>query len=357
MHTSEPPLSPDTIGRYEVLEELGRGAMGVVLLAHDPVLGRRVAIKHIRPDLRIEDDERALLMKRMRQEAKALARLSHSGVVALHDIGEDPERGIFLVFEHAKGPTLSAVLQRGRLTKEGSARLAREMGSALDAAHAASIVHRDIKPGNVILTEDGSRVADFGVARLPESTLTRAGARVGTPAYSAPESIRDGEHSPKSDQFSMAACLYEGLSGRRAYPGEEAVKVARDIQKGPPLPIAEALGLPPRVDDVLLRAMAYDPDRRFSSCREFGQSLSDALLGLREGHPTLPDEHSLLRVETNDKRRTVGSAVLFFLVGATVATALAQIDRNEPAAKNVKVHPELPEARPAYLSPVPETKK
>jgi serine/threonine-protein kinase len=356
MPATEPPdQSPDKIGRYEVLEELGRGAMGVVLLAHDPVLGRRVAVKHLRPDLRLEDDERELLMKRMRQEARALARVSHAGIVALHDIGEDEERGTFLVFEHAKGPTLSAVLGRGRLTKEGTARLAREMGAALDAAHASSIVHRDVKPGNVILTEDGSRIADFGVARLPDSTLTRAGARVGTPAYSAPECVREGEHSPKSDQFSMSACLYEGLSGRRAYPGDDAIKVARAIQKDPPLPIAKSLGLSPRVDEVLLRAMAHDPKRRYENCREFGQALSEALLGLREAQLTLPDEQSLLQIEEHDKRRALGSAVLFFLIGATVATAIVQLRRPADEPK-VEVQTEQPPARPAYLSPVPEKK-
>jgi serine/threonine protein kinase len=356
VNAPSPPSHLETIGRYEVLEELGRGSMGVVLLAHDPVLGRRVAVKHLRPDLRLEPEERDLLMKRMRQEARALASVSHSGIVALHDIGEDETRGIFLVFEHAKGPTLSAVLQRGRLTKEGTARLAREMGEALDAAHACGIVHRDVKPGNVILTEDGSRIADFGVARLPDSTLTRAGARVGTPAYSSPESVLEGEHSAKSDQFSMAACLYEGLSGRRAYPGEDAVKVAKAIDKEPPLPIAQGLGLSPRVDEVIFKAMARDPERRYSSCREFGVSLSEALLGVREAQPTLPDTQTLHRLETQDKKRALGFAVLWLLLGATVAMSLVQLRRAEEEPTTAVKAISRPLPRPAFLSPSPEKK-
>lgn len=338
-----------------MLEELGRGAMGVVLLAQDPILGRRVALKYLRPDLKLDPDEKELLIRRMNQEARAIARIVHPGIVALHDMGTDEKLGVYLVFEHAKGRTLQSVLERGRLTREGSARLARELGEALDAAHAHSVVHRDIKPGNIILTEDGSKIADFGVAHLPDSTLTKAGARVGTPAYSAPESIRDGEHSAQSDQFSMAACLYEGISGRRAFPGDDAVKVARSIEKEPPLPIADALGLSPRVDATLLKAMSLDPRRRYSSCREFGLALSEALLGLREGQPTLPESNAAFRVEPIDKRRTVGSAVLWLLVGATVATVLFKValptvrGQKAPAAKE-------PTVRPAYISPVPKKK-
>lgn len=354
---SPPPSRPSTaiIGRYEVLEELGRGAMGVVLLAQDPILGRRVAVKYLRPDLKLDPEEKELLMKRMNQEARAIARIVHPGIVALHDMGTDDEFGPYLVFEHAKGRTLQSVLERGRLTREGSARLAREVGEALDAAHAHSVVHRDIKPGNIILTEDGSKIADFGVARLPDSTLTKAGSRVGTPAYSAPESVRDGEHSEKSDQFSMAACLYEGISGRRAFPGDDAVKVARSIESDTPLPIADALGLSPRVDQTLLKAMSHDPRRRFSSCREFGIALSDALLGLREGLPTLPESSAAFSVEPTERRRTVGAALLWLLVGATVATAVFKFGLS-PVRQARMPEPTETTVRPAYISPLPPKK-
>lgn len=352
--------SSPTLGRYEIARELGRGAMGVVWLAQDPALGRDVAIKYLRPDLVLKPEEHQLLMKRMRQEAQALARISHAGIVGLYDVGESDELGTYLVFEHAEGPTLEEAVRRGRLTSEGMARLAREMGDALDAAHSHGILHRDIKPGNVILTESGSRIADFGVARLPDSTLTRAGARVGTPAYSAPESILEGVHSPASDQFSMAACLYEGLSGRRAYPGNEAVEVAKRIEQEPPAPIASALGLNPRVDEVLLRGMARAPSSRYSSCKELGLALSAALLGVRELQATLPDEQTLLRHESQSRSRSLGYAVLFTLIGATVGTGLVRMAVGRPdkdAAIPTAQELASPALRPGYLSPLPPRRK
>jgi serine/threonine-protein kinase len=326
--------------------------MGVVLLARDPVLGRSVAIKHLRQDLKLDEEERLLLGRRMSQEARAIARVTHPGIVALHDIGEDPSRGTFLVFEYAEGPILQSVLLRGRLTREGTARLAREMGEALSAAHAESVVHRDVKPGNVILTEKGSRIADFGVARLPDSTLTRAGARVGTPAYSAPETVRDGEHSAKSDQFSMAACLYEGLSGKRAFPGAEAVKVASAIEKNTPLLVATSLGLSARVDEVLLRGMAKNPDDRFESCKEFGLTLSEALLGVRELLPTLPDEQILIRYDTELRSRRIGTAILWLLIGATLSAAALRFSAESPPPPALDTPKSERIIRPAHLSPV-----
>lgn len=361
--TAAPPSSPQTeiIGRYEVVEELGRGAMGVVLLAQDPVLARRVALKYLRPDLKIDAEDKELLMRRMHQEARAIARITHPGIVALYDMGDDERYGAFLVFEHAKGRTLQNVLERGRLTKDGSARLARELGEALDAAHAHSVVHRDIKPGNVILTEDGAKIADFGVARLPDSTLTKAGARVGTPAYSSPESIREGEHSEKSDQFSMAACLYESISGRRAFPGDDAMKVARSIEKETPLPISDALGLNPRVDEILLKAMSRDPRQRYDSCRAFGLALSHALVGMPEGQPTLPDTNPAFAVEPFDKRRALGAAILWLLIGATIATLVFQLEAKRDADQDSIPLDGPPQTssssnRPAYLSPLPQKK-
>lgn len=338
--------------------------MGVVLLGRDPILKRYVAIKYVRPDLEFESKERDLLMRRMRQEAQAIARVSHKGIVALHDIGDEARLGTFLVFERAEGPTLEDAVKRGRLTKEGAARLAREMGEALDAAHAQNVLHRDIKPGNIILTEDGAKIADFGVARIPDSTLTRAGARVGTPAYSAPEAIRKGEHEKASDQFSMAACLYEAISGRRAFPGSDAVEVARQVENERPLPVATPLGLSPRVDAVLQRGMARKQTDRFSTCRELGLALSEALIGVREMAPTLPDSKTLIAHDRNEKSRTIGFAVLFALLGATIALGVVRLSGHflpvspwlgdEPKASSPASIHAGPPLRPAVFSTAPE---
>src|ERR1700710_2341298 len=262
MEPSEQGL-PSQIGRYKIERLLGRGAMGRVLLAHDPVLDRSVAIKLLRDDLNIPPEQHDALLHRMRQEARASARVSHPNIVALHDMGEDPDLGLCLVFEYAEGQTLKERILRGPLGPEAAAKLAREVGDALTTAHLAGVLHRDIKPENIILTPTGAKVADFGIARVPDSTLTRDGGLLGTPAYSAPECIASGKFSPLSDQFSLAATLYEAVSGQRAFPGEDAIAVATRITTDEPPGIAEFAGVDPHVDDVLARGLAKDPSARF----------------------------------------------------------------------------------------------
>lgn len=281
---------PRQIGRYQVSRELGKGAMGRVLLCHDPVLDRDVAVKHLRSDLPLPPEQRAPLVERMRQEARASARVSHPNLVALYDMGEDARTGLFLVFEYVQGQTLKQCLTDGRLPSDQAARLARELGSALHFAHAAGVVHRDIKPENVMISPTGAKVADFGIARIPDSTLTQGGSVLGTPAYSAPEAIRSGKFSAQSDQFSLAATLYEAISGKRAFPGDDAVAVATLITNDHAAPIAAALGLPAEVDLVLERALSKNPRDRYPNCDEFGRMLSEALRPNRRATlPTLPD--------------------------------------------------------------------
>src|SRR6185369_12353529 len=250
--------------------------MGRVLLAHDPVLDRDVAVKHLRDDLKIPREVRSGLVKRMRHEARAAARVAHPNLVVLHDMGEDPTLGLYLVFEYVEGPTLKQRLAdadatpRGRLAPDEAARLARQLGAALTLAHEAGILHRDVKPENVILSKSGGKIADFGIARIPDSTLTHQGGLMGTPAYSAPETFRAGKFSPASDQFSLAATIYEALSGRRAFPGDDAVAVAARITHEAPEAFATERSLPAEVDRVLLRAMSKKPEDRFPSCEAFG---------------------------------------------------------------------------------------
>ncbi|MFZ5894187.1 MAG: serine/threonine-protein kinase [Myxococcota bacterium] len=351
---------PATIGRYEVVRLLGRGAMGRVLLARDPVLNRSVAVKLLRDDLRLPQEQLDGLVERMRQEARASARIVHPNIVGLYDMGEEPELGLFLVFEYADGPTLKERLKRSPVGPQAAAKLAREIGDALSTAHAAGVLHRDIKPDNVILTATGGKIADFGIARVPDSTLTRDGGLLGTPAYSAPEAIMHGTFSPASDQFSMAATLYEALSQTRAFPGADAVAVANRITTEDASPIAAACGLNPHVDEVLMRGLAKNPADRYESAREFGYALAEGLeVAPRTAMPTLPDarHHEMERAaERSGTRLAVGGAA----VGALVAVAAMQLtsglreDAGKPVAAALCDPQAPPQKRYAWLAEAPK---
>jgi serine/threonine protein kinase len=305
---------PSQIGRYRIVRSIGRGAMGQVLLAHDPVLERPVAIKHLRDDLSLTSEQFTALTKRMEQEARAAARVSHPHLVGLHDMGRDPIVGLFLVFEYVEGETLEERLKRGPLTAGEAARLARELGGALSEAHAARVLHRDVKPENVLLSRMGAKIADFGIARLPDSTLTRPGGILGTPAYSAPEAIDIGSFSPESDQFSMACTLFEAISARRAFPGDDAVTVVGLVQTTEPAELARLFRLDVRVDLVLARAFSKHPGSRFGSCEEFGKALAEALeTSSRASMITQPDGYH--RALTPGRQSRAGS-----VTGAALST-------------------------------------
>ncbi len=363
MEPSEQRL-PSQIGRYRIERLLGVGAMGRVLLAHDPVLDRSVAIKLLRDDLNIPPEQHDTLLHRMRQEARASARISHPNIVALHDMGEDPELGLCLVFEYAEGETLKERILRGPLGPEAAAKLAREVGDALSTAHAAGVLHRDIKPENIILTHTGAKVADFGIARVPDSTLTRDGGLLGTPAYSAPECISSGKFSPLSDQFSLAATLYEAVSGIRAFPGEDAIAVATRITTDEPPGISELAGLDPHVDAVLARGLAKTPNARFDDARALGMALAEALgQSPRRRLPTLPDQrHQSLEPTAHEGRTTrlvVGGAAVGALLGIAgfqLITGLRDAERPLPVrAEQVDVA-SVPKAGSTFVPDAPKAK-
>ncbi len=328
---SDPEL-PASIGRYAVVRVVGEGAMGRVLLAHDPVLDRDVAVKHLRSDLKIPRDVRAGLITRMRHEARAAARVAHPNLVVLHDMGEDEGIGLYLVFEYVEGPTIKQRIVEGPLPAAEVASLARDLGAALTLAHGAGILHRDIKPENVILSKSGGKLADFGIARIPDSTLTHQGGLMGTPAYSAPETFRAGKFSPESDQFSLAATLYEALSAERAFPGDDAVAVAAKIANDAPEPIALRLGLPPAVDEVLGRALDRRPERRYPSCAEFGAAFAQALqrapssavLKLVSAPSEAAAAQPVARASDPPRERTTGQVILGAAVVVVTATLLVR---------------------------------
>jgi serine/threonine protein kinase len=306
---------PERIGRYEVEVLLGQGAMGRVLLARDPVLRRQVAIKVLRNDLGLTPELRAELVERMRQEARAAATLSHPAIVTLHDMGEDESAGLYLVFELIKGPTLRERLLRGPLAPIEAAQLARALGSALSHAHAAGVVHRDVKPENVMLPPAIPKLTDFGIARLPDSTLTHATKVLGTPAYSAPEAIASGAFSASSDQFSLAATLYEALTGKRAFPGDDALAVASRVataKHAAPSGLAPGLRGFIHLDAIFERSLAKDARNRFPSCEAFCNALAAELDGANASLLTPATRSSIVPRAT--RRWQNGTAAVAVLV-------------------------------------------
>jgi serine/threonine-protein kinase len=329
-------LEGRSLGRYTDLELLGEGGMGRVYLAKDGVLGRKVAIKVLRDDLGLGAEARAHLDARLRIEARAVALVTHPNVVVLHDMGDDPEVGLYLVFEHVDGPSLRSRLEKGPLTLPDVVRLAKELGSALDAAHDAGIVHRDVKPENVFLAPFGAKIGDFGIARVPDARVTRTGMGVvGTPAYAAPEVLRgkDPSPSPRADQFSLAATVYEALTGERAFPGDDLIAVAAQIGQASPAPV-ERHDLPrdarDRATAVLRRGMAKDPAARFGSCAELADAL-EAALGPSGVAPTIPTATRHPR-PGRGLSALLGLAIVAALVAIVIARSTGPSSPTPPAS-------------------------
>ncbi len=287
----EPSGIPAKIGRYEILGKLGSGSTGTVYRATDPLIGRILAIKTFRVDLS-PGPQRDRFLQRFYHEARISGGLSHPNIVALYDVGEVD--GLpYLVLEHVEGPTLDVALARsGRLDSAETIRVVEQAADALDFAHARGIVHRDIRPANIILAGDKRvRIADFGIARIEGSQLTQHGEILGTPAYMSPEQIRGQELSASSDLFSLGVCAYEMLSGHRPFEGKTQAELLEALVYSPPTEPKElrTLGIPSReFMFVFERALAKDPAHRFADGASFARALKSCLGVPVPGEEPLP---------------------------------------------------------------------
>jgi hypothetical protein len=287
-YVSVPP--PQTIGRYVVDHELGRGMMGVVYAAHDSVLGRTVALKTIELAFPAGPDERTDFEERFFTEARIAAKLSHPGIVVCHDVGKDTETGkLFIVFEHLKGQTLAAHIGDGRQVPWAEAVLMlAEVARAIHHAHEHGIVHRDLKPANVMLTDSGRmKIMDFGVAKIETTRfkLTATGQSFGSPLYMSPEQALGHASDARSDVFSLGSILCTLVLGRPCFDAPNIPKIlARVIRDAAPALSREVPGVPASLDAVLARAMAKGLDDRYATAEQMAEDLEDVLAGKRPRH-------------------------------------------------------------------------
>jgi eukaryotic-like serine/threonine-protein kinase len=292
-------------GRYRIERTLGRGGMAVVYLAQDEELARPVAVKVLADEL-VGDDA---FRRRFVREARLAARLSHPNAVQVYDAAQDGERP-FIVMEYVDGETLAERLARGPLPPAEATRIALQLCSALEDAHRAGLVHRDLKPQNVLLRDDGTaKLADFGIARAAEeSRVTQAGALLGTAAYLAPEQATGAEATPASDLFSLGVVLYESLTGRLPHEIHSLADLGR---AEPVVPVRDlAPDVPVTIEDAVMRCLALTPEYRPASAAELAAELAGAEA------PTVP-----VRRKHRPRRRWpwVAAALLAGAVAAAVA--------------------------------------
>ena len=257
--------------------------MGVVWRAVDPDLGRQVALKTVQLAFAVTPQEAGLFEKRFLVEARAAARLSHPGIVIVHDVGRDAASGsLYIAFEHLQGRTLAEIMAAGQAMEWRQAlRIATKVADALHHAHLQGLVHRDIKPANIMLLESGEpKIMDFGIAKLPTERLTSTGQFFGTPAYMSPEQASAEALDGRSDIFSLAAVLYLLLTGHTAFEGDSVPATLSGILFRDPPPVSQLVpGLPAVLDRVLARAMAKKPSDRPPDARAFALDLEEVLAG------------------------------------------------------------------------------
>ena len=369
---------PASVGRYQLLSILGRGGTGVVYAAHDPELHRRVAIKLLRGDVleRSNDDGRARLLR----EARAMARVSHPHVVVIYDVGIWLEQ-VFVAMELVEGRTLRTVLEDERISWRRRLDCVIEAGRGLCAAHAAGLVHRDFKPENVLVGDDGRvRVTDFGLAKPARGdrgedesgdtgsksprevleTVTLTGRTTGTPAYMAPEQFLDTSTDARVDQFAFCVVVHEALFRTRPFAGKAVAEIARNVLETRITDVSGAMpaDLPEGVRAVILRGLSRDPNERFPSLEHLLAEL-EALCGVNEDARTSVEivddramQHTSVSVEKPRRpalrrRSIVLLASTTIVLGTSVSIAWRSIRSSEPAPPITSPQDDLSREAPA----------
>jgi len=274
------------LGRYEVVSELGKGAMGIVYLAKDPAIGRLVAIKTIRITSDGDEEDTQEFRERFAREAQTAGILSHPNIVTIHDIGEDPETQMsYIAMEYIEGKNLKQLLgEKTKFPFEQVSEIVAEVAEALDYAHRKGIIHRDVKPANIIITTDGKvKITDFGIAKIASSNLTTTGQFLGTPNYMSPEQVSGSPVDGRSDLFSLGVVLYELLTSRKPFQGDNLTAISYKIVHEDFTPPATVLpDVPVDFNDIVSRAMAKDPWNRYQRGKDMAIALYQLKAQLEE---------------------------------------------------------------------------
>ncbi|MEM7356191.1 MAG: serine/threonine-protein kinase, partial [Acidobacteriota bacterium] len=239
-------MTPETLGRYEILGELGKGAMGVVYLGRDPLIGRQLALKTFRLGYSAGDEELEQFRERFLREAQSAGILTHPNIVTIHDVAVEPGGDFFIAMEYVEGTDLKILMQRQRLDPKFAIEVVAQIADGLGFAHSKGVVHRDIKPANIIITSDQqAKITDFGIARVETSNLTMEGQLLGTPNYMSPEQIQGQAVDHRADIFSLGVMFYELLTGKKPFFGENLSAVTHRIVFGDFTPVDDLVpGLP-----------------------------------------------------------------------------------------------------------------
>ncbi len=346
--------APQFIGRYRIVERIGKGAMGLVYAADDDQMGRRVAVKVMMTDLEDEPETRA----RFYREARVTGQLVHRNIVTVFDLGEDHGRP-YIVMELLQGVPLGEHLQRpDARTLDAKIDLMMQICEGLQVAHERGVIHRDVKPNNLFVLRDGSlKILDFGVARLATSTLTASGFLVGTPEYMSPEQAMGRPVDARSDVFSAGGVFYFILTGRPPFGSRDLPKVLNAVMFNPPAPFDEGES-PDALQAVLMKALEKDPEKRFKSCSEMSAEL-DKLRRVRDGASLRVAQAALERyrqiLTLVDERRALGRRLHVANIDAVCDEGLNKLSLRFPAfARHVStdsiLEPMDPAAATAALS-------
>ena len=309
----------ENIGKYKILDVLGKGAMGIVYKAFDPDIDREVAIKTIHFEAAFEEGEEEEAIGRFMREARAAGKLNHPNIITIYEVGREADQQLtYIVMQFVKGVSLKKmIVSRRSFTTPEITQLFAQLGDALDYAHSHGIVHRDIKPENILIDEAGRpQIVDFGIARVGKSTMTQTGKTLGTPSYMSPEQVMGKKIDHRSDIFSLGVVLYEILTRKRPFDADNVTTIIYKIINEEPPSLADVKkDVPIGFDQIIQRALSKKPEERYQSCAEMIEDLQNVS---RPSEETFIMDVASAPVTAPKRRRSiiwVGAAMCVLIIG------------------------------------------